>query len=78
MSSRILDICSNQRFQLLATGLLSAAAAASLLLGYQALEREERLSELKSSIPSLTQDGDAQKVRPIFIFPFFSCEEKHL
>jgi hypothetical protein len=71
MSSRILDICSNQRFQLLATGLLSAAAAASLLLGYQALEREERLSELKSSIPSLTQDDDAQRVRVYSSFHYY-------
>lgn len=62
MTSHIFEIFSNQRFQLLATGVLSATAAASLLLGYQALEREERLSQLKSSIPSPSEDYEAQRV----------------
>ncbi|PHH90624.1 hypothetical protein CDD83_3141 [Cordyceps sp. RAO-2017] len=46
----------NPRFQLLATAVLSGAAVASLILGYQALEREERLTELKKSIPSLADE----------------------
>lgn len=41
------------------TAVLSGATVASLLLGYQALEREERLEQLKSSIPSLL-DGNHQ------------------
>lgn len=53
MASFLSDTFSNPRFQLIATAVLSGATAASLILGYQALEREERLSELKSSIPSL-------------------------
>ncbi|RDA89191.1 hypothetical protein CP532_0541 [Ophiocordyceps camponoti-leonardi (nom. inval.)] len=50
----------SERFQLLvATAVISGAAVASLILGYQALEREARLSELKGSIPSLTEKLDA-------------------
>ncbi|KYK58944.1 ThiF domain protein [Drechmeria coniospora] len=56
MSSFLSDTLASHRFQLLATAVLSGATAASLLLGYQALEREERLTELKQSIPSLA-DG---------------------
>ncbi|KAG6014392.1 hypothetical protein E4U43_006578 [Claviceps pusilla] len=50
---------SNPRFQLLLTAVLSGATAASLILGYQALEREERVEELKNSIPRLA-DGSHQ------------------
>ncbi|CAM1506300.1 Fc.00g059410.m01.CDS01 [Cosmosporella sp. VM-42] len=51
---------SNPRFQLFATAVLSGATVASLLLGYQALEREERVYELKSSIPSPSEDPNLQ------------------
>ncbi|KOS20791.1 Uncharacterized protein ESCO_004123 [Escovopsis weberi] len=44
-----LDTLSSPRFQLLATAALSGATAASLVLGYQALQREERSAELKGS-----------------------------
>ncbi|KND87815.1 tRNA threonylcarbamoyladenosine dehydratase 2 [Tolypocladium ophioglossoides CBS 100239] len=57
MSSFISDTLASPRFQLIATAVLSGATAASLLLGYQALEREERLSKLKNSIPLLVDDG---------------------
>ncbi|UNI13758.1 hypothetical protein JDV02_000470 [Purpureocillium takamizusanense] len=56
MSSLISDAFANPRFQLLATAVLSGATVASLILGYQALEREERLTELKKSIPSLVEE----------------------
>ncbi|KAJ6446896.1 NADH:ubiquinone oxidoreductase subunit [Purpureocillium lavendulum] len=56
MSSLISDALANPRFQLLATAVLSGATVASLILGYQALEREERLTELKKSIPSLKEE----------------------
>ncbi|KAG6033309.1 hypothetical protein E4U41_006943 [Claviceps citrina] len=59
MSSLLSDALSNPRFQLFATAVLSGATVASLLLGYQALEREERLEELKSSIPPVS-DGSHQ------------------
>ncbi|GAB0134796.1 hypothetical protein EsDP_00003152 [Epichloe bromicola] len=56
MSSFFSDTLSNPRFQFLATAVLSGATVASLILGYQALEREERLEELKNSIPQLGDD----------------------
>lgn len=56
------DIFSNPRFQLLATAVLSGATAASLVLGYQALDREERLSELKRSIPALDDEHEVQRL----------------
>lgn len=52
------DLFSTPRVQLIATALVSGATVASLILGYQALEREERLSELKSSIPSLSEESN--------------------
>ncbi|EGR46807.1 uncharacterized protein TRIREDRAFT_65672 [Trichoderma reesei QM6a] len=57
MPSFLTDTISNPRIQLLATAAASGAAVAGLIFGYQALEREERLSELKSSIPSLSNDN---------------------
>lgn len=58
MLSSVSDLFSTPRVQLIATALVSGATVASLILGYQALEREERLSELKSSIPSLPEEGN--------------------
>ena len=55
------DLFSTPRFQLFATAVLSGATVASLILGYQALEREERLEELKKSIPP-ADDGHGAKV----------------
>lgn len=65
MASYILDF-SNHRVQLLATAIASGVTVASLLLGYQALEREERLSELKSSIPSVADGHKIRRVRELF------------
>ncbi|PFH59814.1 hypothetical protein XA68_11862 [Ophiocordyceps unilateralis] len=45
----------SERLQLLVTAVVSGAAVASLIFGYQALERELRLSALKRSIPSLAE-----------------------
>ncbi|KAG6256448.1 hypothetical protein E4U23_001775 [Claviceps purpurea] len=57
MTFLLSDTLSNPRFQLLLTAVLSGATVASLILGYQALEREERLEELKSSIPQLAENS---------------------
>lgn len=46
------ELLSHPRFPLLVTALISSATAASIILGYQALDRESRLSKLKSSIAS--------------------------
>jgi tRNA threonylcarbamoyladenosine dehydratase len=54
------DTFSNPRFQLFAAAVFSAATTASLLLGYQALEREERVYELKNSIPA-----DDPNIQPV-------------
>ncbi|KAL7800112.1 hypothetical protein V8C37DRAFT_364154 [Trichoderma ceciliae] len=56
MSSFFSETFSNPRIQLLATAAVSGATVAGLILGIQSLEREERLSELKSSIPSLSNE----------------------
>ncbi|GAP87148.2 putative molybdopterin biosynthesis protein moeb protein [Rosellinia necatrix] len=48
----------NTRIQLAATAVASGAVVAGAILGYQRLLREERISQLKSSIPSLA-DGEA-------------------
>lgn len=64
MASYIPDF-SNHRVQLIATAIASGVTVASLLLGYQTLEREERLSELKNSIPSLTDGHKVQRVRAL-------------
>jgi tRNA threonylcarbamoyladenosine dehydratase len=63
MASFFQDTLNNPRFQLFATAVLSGATVASLLLGYQALEREERVYELKSSIPSPSDDPELKRVR---------------
>lgn len=64
MASFFSDTISNPRFQLLATAVVSGATAASLLLGYQALERNERISQLKNSIP----DDDAVSLQRLDSF----------
>ncbi|RFU79835.1 hypothetical protein TARUN_2430 [Trichoderma arundinaceum] len=57
MSSFLSETFSNPRLQLLATAAASGVTVAGLILGYQALEREERLSQLKNSIPSLSNEN---------------------
>jgi len=62
MSQFLSDLTSSPRFQLAATAVLSGATVAALILGHQALEQEERLSELKSSIPDLADTDDARRI----------------
>lgn len=61
--SFVSDTLSHPRFQLFATAVASGVTVASLILGVQALQREERVSELKKSIPSLTEEHETGKVR---------------
>lgn len=63
MTSFISNTISNPRFELFATAAVSGATVAALILGYQAFERGERVSELKNSIPSLSEDHEIQRVR---------------
>lgn len=57
MSGYIADVFSTPRAQLITTAVVSGAAVATLIFGYQALEREERLSALKSSIPPVSDES---------------------
>lgn len=45
------ETLASPRFQLFATAVFSGATVAAVLLGYQTLEREERVYKLKNSIP---------------------------
>ncbi|CAJ2504383.1 Uu.00g117770.m01.CDS01 [Anthostomella pinea] len=59
MASSFLErASSNSRVQLAATAIVSGAVAASAVLGYQRLRREERIHELKDSIPSQDDEGE--------------------
>lgn len=60
--SPILDTLSTSKWQLIATAVASGATVASIIFSYQALERQERLSELKSSIPSLKDKNHESRV----------------
>ncbi|CAG9940527.1 unnamed protein product [Clonostachys rosea f. rosea IK726] len=58
MNPIVADTLANPRFQLFATAVFSGATVASLILGYQSLERGQRISRLKNSIPrSEADDG---------------------
>lgn len=63
MSSWLQRQLGSQHNQLAATAVLSGAAVAGTILGYQALKRREAVEELKSSIPPINEQHRAQKVR---------------
>lgn len=69
MASFFSHAAADPRFQFATTAVLSGAAVACLIFGYQALDREERLNELKHSIPSLATDspttGQVRNSQPI-------------
>lgn len=54
----------SHKFQLAATAVISGASVAILLLGYQALAREERVHDLKASVPALDEPHEVKKVSP--------------
>lgn len=64
--SFVSDLISSPRFQLAATAIASGVTVAGLILGYQAFEQEERLSELKNSIPSLKDDVKVVPLGPLY------------
>lgn len=72
MSRLVSDLVSSPRFQLAATAIASGATVAALILGYQAFEERERLSELKNSIPSL--DDDIKVSPTLFSLPLHLIE----
>lgn len=71
MTSWIQRQADSHHAQLAGAAVLSGAAVASAILGYQAIKRKAAVEHLKSSIPVL--DGrDAQRVGTlIFIFTVF-------
>lgn len=54
----------NSKVQLAATAIASGAVVAGTILGYQRLQRKERINQLKESIPSLP---DEEKVRVVLL-----------
>lgn len=63
MSSWLQRQLGSQQAQFTATAVLSGAAVAGTILGYQALKRREAVEELKSSIPPISEKHHAEKVR---------------
>lgn len=53
---------SSHKTQLAATAVLSGAAVAGAIFGYQAYKRQEAVSELKDSIPDINEQHHAEKV----------------
>ncbi|KAK0392860.1 hypothetical protein NLU13_2354 [Sarocladium strictum] len=62
MASNLSSSLSSPKLQLFATAAISAATAVVLLLGYQALAREERIHDLKASVPSLDEPHDVRRL----------------
>lgn len=58
MSSFLSRAASNTQVQFATTAVVSGAVVAGAILGYQQLQHESRLHQLKSSIPSLDADED--------------------
>ncbi|KAI1818613.1 ubiquitin-protein ligase molybdopterin-converting factor [Poronia punctata] len=74
MASFLDRASANSRVQLAATAVVSGAVVAGAILGYQRLRQEERVQNLKSSIPSLSEDSEA--LRKLNSFGGASKEEK--
>lgn len=58
--------------QLAATAVVSGAAVASAIFGYQALRRREAVDNLKASIPDINEKHHAEKVR-IWVWMMGAC-----
>lgn len=57
MASFISRAAADSRFQFATTAVLSGVTVACIIFGYQAFDREERLYELKHSIPPVAADS---------------------
>ena len=62
MSSWLQRTASSTQAQFAATAVLAGAVTAGAILGYQHLRRQERVEDLKSSIPELGREHSAEKV----------------
>ncbi len=63
MSSWLSRTASSSHAQFAATALVSGAVVAGAIFGYQHVRRQERVEDLKSSIPELGKGHEADKVR---------------
>lgn len=63
MSSWLSRTTSSSQAQFAATALVSGAVVAGAIFGYQHVRRQERVEDLKSSIPELGKGHEADKVR---------------
>lgn len=66
MSSWLQRTASSTQAQFAATAVLAGAVTAGAILGYQHLRRQERVEDLKSSIPELGRGHTADKVGFLF------------
>lgn len=62
MSSWVQQHASSHKTQLAATAVLSGAAVAGAIFGYQAVKRQKAVRELKESIPDINERHHAEKV----------------
>jgi hypothetical protein len=62
-SSTMASWLTNSKAQLAATAIVSGAIVAGGILGYQHVRRQEKVEDLKSSIPRLGEEHQADKVR---------------
>jgi len=56
------NLLNHPKAQLAATALISGAVVASAIFGYQAVRRQEKVEDLKSSIPQLGEGHIADEV----------------
>lgn len=63
MSSWLQRQAGSHNSQLATTAVLSGAAVAGAIFGYQAYRRKEAVHDLKASIPALDEEHHAEKVR---------------
>lgn len=63
MSSLIARTSSSPALQFSATALVAGVLTAAAILGYQELRRQEKIEDLKASIPELGTKHLAEKVR---------------
>lgn len=63
MSSWLQRQAGSHNSQLATTAVLSGAAVAGAIFGYQAYRRKEAVNDLKASIPDIDEEHHAEKVR---------------
>lgn len=62
MTSWLSRVASDDRTRFAATALVSGAVVAGAILGYQHIRRQERVEDLKASIPDIDEKHHAEKL----------------